>query len=45
MNWAVKFGIDALETIFLAGSAGTVVVLILSALEDVETLRRRGDHD
>ncbi len=45
MNWAVKFGLDALEAMFLAGAVGTVLVLILSTVDDVETLRKRGDHD
>ena len=45
MNWAVKLGIDTLEYMFLAGVAGTVLVLILSTVEDLETIRGQRDHD
>lgn len=46
MNWLVKIGIDALETMFAAGVAGTIVVLILSGIEDMRTITGRAeDHD
>ncbi len=45
MNWLLKIGVDTLETMFAAGAAGTVLVLILSAMEDVQTIRDRSAHD
>lgn len=46
MNWLVKLGVDALETIFVAGAAGTMVVLVLSGIEDLRTIRgHRQEHD
>ena len=45
MNLAVKLGIEALEYAFLAGVAGTVLVLVLSTVEDIETIRGHRDHD
>ncbi len=42
MNWAVKLGVDTLETLFLAGVVGTILVILLSAVEDIETIRDHG---
>ena len=45
MSWAVKLAVDTLETLFLAGIAGTVLVILLSAVEDVETIRSPSRQD
>jgi hypothetical protein len=36
-------GMKILETLFFIGVAGSTVVLILSAIEDIETLVDKGD--
>ncbi len=38
MNLLVMIGIRTLEAMFAAGWIGTVIVLLLTAIEDVETL-------
>jgi hypothetical protein len=43
MGVLVHLGIKILETLFFIGIAGSTVVLILSAIEDIETLADRGD--
>lgn len=45
MNWLLKIGVEALEGMFVAGAAGTVLVLILSAVEDFHTVTDRSSHD
>ncbi len=45
MDWLVKFGIDGLETMFVVGGFGTVLVLFLSAIEDVHTITNRSNQD
>jgi len=38
MNWLVRFGIYTLEALFVVGWSGTAIVLLLTGIEDVETL-------
>ncbi len=45
MSWLLKIGVEALGVMFLVGAAGTVLVLILSAIEDFHTLTDRNPHD
>ncbi len=45
MAWLIKIGVDTLETMFAVGAAGTVLVLVLSAIEDIHTIRDRSAHD
>jgi hypothetical protein len=43
MGLLVHLGIQILEVLFFIGMAGSTIVLILSAIEDIETLADRGD--
>ncbi len=45
MNWLIRAGVSILEGMFVVGSAGTVLVLLLSAIEDFHTLTDRTPHD
>jgi hypothetical protein len=38
MGLLVTIGIRALETLFVVGAMGSLVVLVLSGVEDLETL-------
>jgi hypothetical protein len=40
----VKVGIEVLEAVFVIGMAGSVLVIILSGIEDVETMFDSGDE-
>jgi hypothetical protein len=43
MALLAHLGIQILETLFFVGMAGSTIVLILSAIEDIETLADKGD--
>ena len=43
MGWPVTLLIRILEGMFILGSAGTVLVLILSGIEDLKTLLGKED--
>jgi hypothetical protein len=43
MGVLAHIGMKILETLFFIGVAGSTVVLILSAIEDIETLVDKGD--
>ncbi len=43
MGWFVTLLIRVLEGMFILGSAGTVLVLILSGIEDLKTLLGKED--
>ncbi len=45
MNWLIKASVDVLEGMFLVGGAGTVLVLLMSAVEDFRTISDRTPHD
>ena len=45
MSVRVTIGIRALEGLFAVGAIGSVLVLILSGIEDLETLFGSGDSD
>ncbi|MGH9521866.1 MAG: hypothetical protein ACRD3E_04980 [Terriglobales bacterium] len=38
MNEAVKIGIHALEVLFFGGLVGSAVLVLITAVEDVETV-------
>jgi hypothetical protein len=44
MGWFVILLIRALEGMFILGSIGTVLVLILSGIEDLKTLLGKEDE-
>ncbi len=44
MSWFVTLLIRVLEGMFLVGSVGTVLVLILSGIEDLKTLLGKEDE-
>jgi hypothetical protein len=41
MNWLIDLGVRVLEVAFVLGCVGTVLVLVLSAIEDLRTLTER----
>jgi hypothetical protein len=45
MGWFVTLLVRVLEGMFVIGSAGTVLVLILSGIEDLKTLLGREDEN
>ncbi len=45
MNWLIKAGVDVLQGMFVAGCAGTVLVLLMSAVEDFRTIADQAPHD
>ncbi len=45
MDWLVKAGVDVLEGMFVFGAAGTLLVLLLSAVEDLRTIADRTPKD
>ncbi len=45
MNLLLKIGAETLETVFFIGAVGTILVLILSAMEDFHTITDRSPHD
>ncbi len=45
MNLLLKIGVETLETMFLIGAAGTILVLVLSAIEDFHTVTDHSPHD
>ncbi len=45
MNWLIEAGVYVLEGMFAVGCAGTVLVLLMSALEDFRTVTDRTPHD
>ncbi len=45
MNWLIKAGVDALETMFAAGMVGSALVLILSGIEDLHTITGRSGQE
>ncbi len=44
MGWFVTLLIRIIEGMFILGSAGTVLVLILSGIEDLKTLLGKEDE-
>jgi len=38
MDWLIKVGIWVLEFLFFAGLIGSALVILLSGLEDIETI-------
>ncbi len=45
VNAFVTFWIRLLEVLFVVGWAGTIVVLLLTGIEDLETILRREPHE
>lgn len=45
MNEAVRIGIRALEILFFGGLAGSLILVVVTAVEDVETVLGRVQDD
>ncbi len=45
MGMLVALGVRVLETMFLVGGIGSAIVLVLSGIEDIETLFGSEDSD
>lgn len=45
MRSLVTFGVTVLEIVFVAGIIGSAVVIILTSVEDLETMFSKDDKD
>jgi len=45
MNVAVTWAIRLLELLFVIGSFGSLIVILLAGIEDIETIFSRGDEE
>jgi len=45
MHWPLMIGIRLVEALFVLGTAGSVLVLVLTTIEDLETLFGSNESD
>ncbi len=45
MNQAVRAGMELLETFFLVGWAGSIIVVIISGIEDLVTILKNDQNE